>query len=164
MGPCAARRRRRCRFGAEPEPTSTTTASSATSMSARACMGGTSNAVAAEIAQALARRRASRWSTTPRCLATMRRGRPTSSRLLGFAVAAADRHLPVAPGRLRQLAAGGAGFVSLPAALAGGLVAAFANGGMISLGALAGLLAILGIARATRSCCQDLPTAGADDR
>ena len=64
-------------------------------------------------------------------------------KLLGFSVAALDRYLPAAPVRLRKLAAGGRSvFLALPAALAGGLIAALAVDGVISLGALAGLLGV----------------------
>lgn len=68
------------------------------------------------------------------------------SRLLGLAVAAAIGifFLLQAAFKSWRLAAGV--FVALPAALMGGVLAAFANGAIASLGAIIGLLTVLGIA------------------
>jgi Cu/Ag efflux pump CusA len=57
-----------------------------------------------------------------------------------------DRHLLALPGRFQELASGGAGFLTLPVALVGGVLAALIDGATLSLGALIAFLALLGLA------------------
>jgi len=70
----------------------------------------------------------------------------TERQLLGFAIAAVIVIFLLLQAAFNSWTLAGLAFASLPLALAGGLVALFINGGVISLGALAGFLAILGIA------------------
>jgi Cu/Ag efflux pump CusA len=76
--------------------------------------------------------------------------------LLGFTIAAAIAIFLLLQAAFNSWTLAGLTFVSLPLALTGGLVAALANGGTISLGALAGFLAILGIA--TRNAIVQIKT------
>jgi CzcA family heavy metal efflux pump len=76
--------------------------------------------------------------------------------LLGFAIAAVIVIFLLLQAAFNSWTLAGLTFVSLPLALTGGLVAVFANGGMISLGALAGFLATLGIA--TRNAIVQIKT------
>ena len=62
-------------------------------------------------------------------------------RLLALAIAAATRDVLPAAGSLRSWRLALLVFLTLPAALVGGLLAALLTGGVISLGSLAGLLA-----------------------
>ncbi|HEX5991288.1 MAG TPA: efflux RND transporter permease subunit [Thermomicrobiales bacterium] len=70
----------------------------------------------------------------------------TERQLFGFAVAALIGIFLLLQAAFNSWKLAGLAFVTLPLALTGGLVAAFANGGVISLGVLAGFLAILGVA------------------
>jgi Cu/Ag efflux pump CusA len=64
-------------------------------------------------------------------------------RLLGFALAAVVGIFLLLQAAFGSWRLAGLAFLSLPAALAGGLVVAFFSGGIVSLGVLAGFLAIL---------------------
>jgi len=66
--------------------------------------------------------------------------------LLGFAIAAVIGIFLLLQAAFNSWKLAGLAIVTLPLALVGGLVAVFASGAVISLGALAGFLAILGIA------------------
>jgi Cu/Ag efflux pump CusA len=67
-------------------------------------------------------------------------------RLLGFGVAAALGVLLILVLSFGNLRLGVLGFLTLPSALVGGLLAAYFNGDMISLGSLVGFLTVFGIA------------------
>jgi CzcA family heavy metal efflux pump len=70
----------------------------------------------------------------------------TERQLLGFAIAAMIGIFLLLQAAFNSWTLAGLAFASLPLALAGGLLAVFASGGVISLGALAGFLAILSVA------------------
>ena len=81
----------------------------------------------------------------------------TERQLLGFSIAALIAILLLLQVAFNSWKLAGLAWLSLPAALTGGLVAAFAGGGVISLGALAGLIAVFGIAaRSTIAQIRDL--------
>ena len=73
-------------------------------------------------------------------------------KFLGFAIAALIGIYLLLQAAFSSWRLAGAVFLALPAALAGGLVAALAVDGVISLGALAGLLGVFLADAATRSC------------
>ena len=90
--------------------------------------------------------RSSRSAITPSCWARRRSGRPPSERLLLAAMAAAVGiflllQAPSAAGAWRPWPS-----CALPAALVGGVLAAYCGDGIISLGSLVGFLTVLGIA------------------
>ncbi len=66
--------------------------------------------------------------------------------LLAYAIAAAIGIYLLLQAAFNSWTLAGMAFVSLPLAVVGGLLAAFATGGVISLGALGGFLALLGLA------------------
>ncbi|HEX5261643.1 MAG TPA: efflux RND transporter permease subunit, partial [Gaiellales bacterium] len=69
-----------------------------------------------------------------------------ASRLLGFGIAAAIGILLLLQTCLGSWRVAAFSFLTLPLALVGGLLAAFAAGGLISLGSLVGFLTVFGIA------------------
>ena len=70
----------------------------------------------------------------------------TQGRMLGFAALAAVGVFLLLWAAFHSLRLALLSFLTLPSALVGGLIAAYANGGIISLGALVGFFTILGIA------------------
>jgi CzcA family heavy metal efflux pump len=70
----------------------------------------------------------------------------TQKRLFTFAVGAAIGVLLLLWAAFRSLRLAALSFLTLPSALVGGILAAYFNGGVISLGALIGFFTILGIA------------------
>jgi Cu/Ag efflux pump CusA len=80
----------------------------------------------------------------------------TERQLLGFSIAAVIGIFLLLQAAFNSWTLAGLTFVTLPLALTGGLVAVFASGRMVSLGALAGFLAILGIA--TRNAIVQIKT------
>ena len=88
----------------------------------------------------------SRSGTTPRCSASTAERQSAQRRLLIFAIGAAlviFLLLQAAFGSWRLAALA---FFTLPMALVGGVLAAYAGGGVISLGSLVGFFTVLGIA------------------
>jgi Cu/Ag efflux pump CusA len=79
-----------------------------------------------------------------------------TTRMLAFGIGCAVAIFLLLQAAFNSWTLAGLTFVTLPLALTGGLVAAFANGGTISLGALAGFLTILGIA--TRNAIVQIKT------
>jgi Cu/Ag efflux pump CusA len=69
-----------------------------------------------------------------------------SSRLLLFGIGAAIGVLLILMGSFGNVRLGVLGFLTLPTALVGGLLAAYFNGDVISLGSLVGFLTVFGIA------------------
>src|SRR5687767_13566981 len=82
-------------------------------------------------------------STTPRSSASTPSAKPLTS---GFAAAAAIGIFLLLNIALRSWRLASVSFLTLPTALVGGVLAAFAAGGTISLGSLVGFFTVMGIA------------------
>ena len=87
-----------------------------------------------------------RWSTTRRCSTRRSPRRSTRARSIGFALAAAIAMFLLLQAALRSWRLAALAFVSLPVALAGGVLGALLLGGSVTLGVLVGLMALFGLA------------------
>ena len=85
-------------------------------------------------------------STTPRCSARRAEQQAAQQRMLGVVVAALIGIFLLLQAAFGSWRLATVAFVTLPVALAGGVLAAFLGGGILSLGSLFGFFTVLGIA------------------